>query len=131
VTYRQASLLIVDDDRLVLAALRAVFRLETDYHVRLENDPREALHAVATIEVDVVISDYLMPYMDGVGFLEEVRRLRPSASLILLTGHADRARIERAIRDLGLEFMEKPWSNEALVRSVRSALARKGKEIRT
>jgi DNA-binding NtrC family response regulator len=113
----------VDDDPGVRAALRAVFGLETDWLVRLESDPRAAIETVSKTEVDVVISDFLMPHMDGVTFLENVRRLRPAAGLILLTGCADRRRVDRAVVDLGIEYMEKPWSNEALVSSVRSALA--------
>jgi two-component SAPR family response regulator len=60
----------------------------------------------------VVISDFLMPHMDGVSFLSKVGRLRPAASLILLAGHADRARVEGAVRETGLDPMEKPWSND-------------------
>jgi DNA-binding NarL/FixJ family response regulator len=71
----------VDDDQLVLASLRLVLRLETDCVVWLESDPRSALETVSKTEVDVVISDFLMPHMDGVSFLEEVRRLRPAAGL--------------------------------------------------
>jgi len=111
----------VDDDELVLAALEAVFRLETDYVVWLESDPRAALETVAKTEVEFVISDFVMPQMDGVCFLEEVHRLRPAASLILLSGHADRARVRNAVRKLGVYFMEKPWSNDALLRHIRSS----------
>ena len=120
---RRPRVLIPDGEPLVLAARRIVLRLETDCVVWLASDPRTALETVSKIELDVVISDFRMPHMDGVSFLERVRRLRPAAWLILLTGLADRSRVNRAVVGMGLEFMEKHWSNEALVRSVQSVLA--------
>ena len=121
-TARPPRVLVVDDDELVLEALRAAFHLETDYTVWLESDVRVALDNVSKTDVDVVISDFLMPHMDGVSFLEEVRRLQPTASLILLSGHADRARVRNAVGELGVQYVEKPWSNDALVNLVRLAL---------
>jgi DNA-binding NtrC family response regulator len=119
-----ASVLIVDDDDLVLRALGAVFQLETNYVVSLQSDPLAALEIAAETPFDVVISDFLMPRMNGVRFLEEAHRLRPDAFLILLTGYSEWSRIKKAAPKLDRRYLEKPWSNEELLGAVRSALRR-------
>ena len=71
-----------------------------------------------------------MPHRDGLTFLKKVRRLRPSASLILLSGQADRTRVKKAVHELGADYMEKPWSNDVLVGSVRKAIGGPGRRRR-
>ena len=58
---RAASILIVDDDELVLSSLRGVFSLQTDYNVLEATDPKKAIGLVERTPLDVVISDFLMP----------------------------------------------------------------------
>jgi DNA-binding NtrC family response regulator len=89
------------------------------------NDPRAALQHLESHPVDVVVADYLMPGMDGLEFLAEVRRIRPVASRIILTGYADKDAAIRAINEVGLyHFVEKPWRNEELLLILRHAAER-------
>ena len=100
--------------------------LETNYELLEFSDPREALTEVARRPVDLVISDFLMPEVNGVDFLGEVRKLQPEAVRILLTGFADKGNAIRAINEVGLyQYLEKPWDNEDLLLLVRNALQEK------
>jgi serine phosphatase RsbU (regulator of sigma subunit) len=120
------SILIVDDEELVLSSLRWMLTLQTDYEVIEANDPRRALEQVKGTSVDVVISDFLMPQMNGIEFLKGVRRLQPEAVRILLTGYGDKENAIRAINEVGLyHYLEKPWDNEALLMVIRNALEEK------
>jgi len=120
------SILIVDDEELVLSSLRWMLTLQTDYEVIEANDPRRALEQVKGTSVDVVISDFLMPQMNGIEFLKGVRRLQPEAVRILLTGYGDKENAIRAINEVGLyHYMEKPWDNDALLMVIRNALEEK------
>ena len=66
--------------------------------------------------VDMVISDFLMPDMNGLEFLSEVKNLCPDTVRILLTGYADRDNAIRAINEIGLfQYLEKPWDNDHLI----------------
>jgi DNA-binding NtrC family response regulator len=118
------TVLIVDDEEMVTTSISTLFMLETDYNVLTFNAPSEALDALQVQEVDLVISDYLMPgEMNGVEFLLELKKLQPEAIRILLTAYADKENAIRAINEVELyQYVEKPWDNDALLLLVRNGL---------
>lgn len=118
--------LICDDDELIVSSLRGLFLLETDYELIEFTSPVEAAREIARRPVDLVISDFHMPEMNGVEFLGKVRQAQPDAVRILLTGFADKENAIRAINEVGLyHYLEKPWDNENLLLLVRNALREK------
>jgi sigma-B regulation protein RsbU (phosphoserine phosphatase) len=124
---RASSILIVDDEEMVLTSLRSVFALQTDYPVHQASDGKMALETMARVQIDLVISDFLMPDMNGIEFLKEARRLQPDSVRILLTGYADKENAIKAINEVGLyHYLEKPWDNDALLNIVRNGLKEKG-----
>ncbi len=126
-TEKPATILIVDDEEMVLSSLRGLFMLQTSYQVLEADDPRKALDELSRTRVDLVISDFLMPQMNGIEFLKEVKKLQPDAIRVLLTGYADKENAIKAINDVGLyHYLEKPWDNEALLSIVRNGLKEKG-----
>ena len=113
---RAPSILIVDDEEMVLTSLRSVFALQTDYQVHQAGDGKRALETMARVQVDLVISDFLMPDMNGIEFLKEAKGLQPDSVRILLTGYADKENAIKAINEVGLyHYLEKPWDNDALL----------------
>jgi len=125
-TERAASILIVDDEEMVLSSLRGLFMLQTNYQVLEAGDPRKALEDLSRTRVDLVISDFLMPQMNGIEFLKEVKKVQPETIRVLLTGYADKENAIKAINDVGLyHYLEKPWDNEALLSIVRNGLKEK------
>ncbi len=118
--------MIVDDEEMVLMSIRSFLNLETPYEVLTFTSPVEALDHFAHNEVDLVISDYLMPEMDGISFLGKVRELRPDVPRIILTGYADKENAIKAINEVGLyQYIEKPWNNEDLQIILRNGLEKK------
>lgn len=123
---KPASIVIVDDDELALTSLRTLFNLETEYAVTCFDDPLQACKELERSRADVVVSDYLMPGMNGIDLLKEVRRLQPEAARILLTGFADKENAIRAINEVGLyQYLEKPWDNEEILIVIRNAVQEK------
>ncbi len=88
-------LLLVDDEEMVLTSLGSLLSLETDYDVVTFTSAKKALEYIKKNDVDLIVSDYLMPEMDGITFLGEVRAIKPDIPRIILTGYADK---ENAIR---------------------------------
>ena len=116
--------LIVDDEEIVTESIRTLLMLETDYKTLIFQSPSKALESLQTQEVDLVISDYLMPgEINGVEFLLEVKKLQPETIRVLLTAYADKENAIRAINEVELyQYVEKPWDNEALLLLLRNGL---------
>jgi two-component system probable response regulator PhcQ len=94
------------------------------YRVYTETSPLRALEVAKQLSFDVVISDYLMPEMDGLRFLEAFRQVQPDAARILLSGQADRETLVSAInRSEIYSFIGKPWREYVLKSTVAQAVA--------
>lgn len=120
-----AEVLLVDDEDMVLTSVRAFLMLETEFHIHGYTTPADALKHLETHPADVIVSDYLMPNMNGIQFLAQARELQPEAARILLTGHADKQSAIRAINEIGLyHYLEKPWDNSQLLLVLNGAIER-------
>jgi two-component system probable response regulator PhcQ len=120
-----SNLLILDDEPNVLSALRRMFMNVSalpaipDPHVVTFTSPHDALEYVQHHDVDVVISDYRMPEMDGVTFLTAVKKLKPDVARLMLSAFTDLDGIVRAINDAGIfRFVAKPWTDADLRASI-------------
>ena len=121
----QAHLLVLDDDPIVTRSLEALLRAETEWEVVAFNRPSAALEALDAQTFQAVVSDFLMPELDGIRFLKRVKEAQPSASRILLTGYADKKNAIRSINEVGLyHYLEKPWDNDDLLLVLRNAVER-------
>jgi len=117
------TIVIVDDEELVVTSLQTFLDLETPYRTVTFTSAKVALQHIQDHDVDLVISDYLMPEMDGITFLSQVRELKPDVPRIILTGYADKENAIKAINQVGLfQYIEKPWENEDLRVIVRNGL---------
>ena len=120
---QQPTIVIVDDEDMVLTSLSSFLNLETEYDIKTFISVNEALEYIKTGRVDLVVSDYLMPEMDGISFLAEVREIKPEVPRIILTGYADKENAIKAINTVGLfQYIEKPWDNDDLLIILRNGL---------
>ena len=120
------TIVAVDDEDMVVRSLRMYLELETPYNVVTYTSTAEALKFIAANEIDLVVSDYLMPEMDGLKFLAEVKKLKPEVPRVLLTGYADKENAIKAINEIGLyQYIEKPWNNEDLRIVLRNGIEKK------
>jgi len=118
-----STILVVDDEKAVVQSIAALLELETPHHVLVETSPLRGVQLAKINPPDLVISDFLMPELDGIKFLLEVRGLYPESTLILLTGYADKENAIRAINEVGIfHYMEKPWDNDDLLTIIRTGL---------
>ena len=124
-TSESPVIVLVDDEDMVVTSIKSFLTLETDYEVVGFTTPAEALSYIESHRVDVVVSDYLMPDMDGISLLAKVKDIQPEATRILLTGYADKENAIKAINDVQLfQYVEKPWDNDQLQNVVRAGLER-------
>jgi DNA-binding NtrC family response regulator len=117
-------ILLVDDEEMILRSIKSFLAVETDYNLLTYTSPLKALEELDGIKrIDLVISDYLMPEMDGISFLAEVKKRFPLIPRILLTGYADKENAIKAINNVGLyQYIEKPWNNDDLRLVIRNGI---------
>jgi DNA-binding NtrC family response regulator len=109
-----ARLLIVDDEVNVRSALRRSLR-RTSHQLLFAESGKAALEILDREEVDIVMSDHLMPGMTGVQLLRAVRLRKPYVARIMLTGHADLDTAMDAVRSGDIDrFLTKPWDDVEL-----------------
>jgi DNA-binding NtrC family response regulator len=119
------SVVLVDDEGMILKSIRTLLMLEADYSIQTFTDPRKAVEHLEKNAVDVTVSDYLMPGMTGIELLAEAKRLQPESTRVLLTGHADKASAIQAINQVALfQYLEKPWDNAQLLLVIQQGIER-------
>jgi DNA-binding response OmpR family regulator len=112
---------VVDDERWILSAIRRVLRNEP-YEVLTTERPEEALDWIRRGDVRVVVTDQRMPGMTGTELLEQVRKCSPSTGCVILTGHPGGTVIIKGFT-VGVDRMlHKPWDDNVLRGTVRQLL---------
>jgi DNA-binding NtrC family response regulator len=114
-------ILIVEDDSTVRESLRLLFK-KKGYEILLASNGKEALHSFRREAVDLVITDVVMPKMDGIELLEAVKGLRPETEVIVISAQGT---IEKAVHAMKLgafDFIEKPINPRVISLLVERAL---------
>lgn len=123
--FSNKKILILDDDKIVTSTLKTLLSLEGFSNALYYNNPYEALEYLKLDKPDVIISDFMMPEMNGLEFLKEAKKMYPEVSMILLTGYADKENAIKAINEVGLyKYIEKPWDNDDLILNIKNAMER-------
>lgn len=121
----KGKIVVVDDERIVTSAFKTLLKVEGFSDAHFFNSPKDALTFLKDNQPDLVISDFLMPEMNGLEFLSEVKKLYPEVSKILLTGYADKENAIKAINEIGLyRYIEKPWNNDDLIINIKNGIER-------
>lgn len=116
------TVLCLDDEPSILRSLVRAFRTEP-VRMLTTSDAAEALAILRREPVRLILTDYRMPAMSGVQFLEQAREIAPDVFRILLTGYADLGAVSNAINQGHIyKVIYKPWNDDDLKLAVRSAL---------
>lgn len=116
---------VVDDDAPMRDSL--TFLLESaDFKVRSYASAPDLLARGAALEPGIIITDVRMPEVSGLELIERLKALHITHPVIVLTGHADVALAVQAMKAGVVEFLEKPFQDEALLNAVRAALVAGG-----
>jgi NarL family two-component system response regulator LiaR len=118
---------IVDDHAVVRQGLRFLLTLQPDMQVVGEGkDGLQAVTIVTDHLPDVVLLDLLMPKMDGIMAIREIKRVAPLTQIIILTSYADAGQIFEAIKAGAISYLLKDASPEDLVAAVHAAARGEG-----
>jgi signal transduction histidine kinase len=101
----QRVLLVVDDDPIMRHLCAQAL---STFHVIQANDGKEALEILDKVQVDIILSDIMMPNMSGLELLLKVKERQPDQTMILVTGYTEKDVILQALKAGADDFISKP-----------------------
>ena len=121
--------IVVFEDEPALRGLHSLLLTEAGHDLRVHATGRPSADPATLADADLVVTDLMMPDCDGLEVIMNIRRLRPAAAIIAMSGGGRtvvRSLLPMA-RDLGARaVLEKPFMPEVLLETVAGALARTG-----
>ncbi|MGW8325917.1 MAG: response regulator [Desulfobacterales bacterium] len=108
---KKHTILVVDNEELFLEYIKSMFSGES-YNVITASSGKQGLEILKKQSVNMVISEYKIPLMNGLEFLEKVRIIYPDILTVMVTDQADINLAIRAINEAGVyKFLLKPWDD--------------------
>lgn len=117
-----ARVLVVDDEAVIRSALRRILK-DAGFNVTAVAGAQAALDAIATLQFDAIVTDIMMPGMDGIELLSQIRQRDRELPVIILTGYPTLDSAIVAAREGGFRYLKKPCPPEELCGTVREATA--------
>lgn len=108
------KILIVDDEEIQRVSLQDDLN-DAGYKTLAVESPIVALELAAKEEIDVVITDLKMPAMDGISFMQELKKIQPGASIIMMTAYATVETAVEAMKIGAYDYLTKPFNTEELL----------------
>ena len=118
------TILVVDDEAGPRESLRMI--LKPIYKVYTAADGKEALRLIDAENIDLVALDLRMPGQSGIDVLKEIKRLRPSTEVIIITGYGTLNNAQEAIRYGAGDFISKPFNVAEIISIVSKSFERRG-----
>lgn len=118
---------VVDDDQGVLSVYTS-FLKRAGMEVFSYSDPKQALEAYEQDPTPTLVTDLKMPGLSGLDVLKEVKRIKPNAEVIVVTGHGDKESVVAAMRMGASDYLEKPVQMAELQQAAVRARRRYNKE---
>lgn len=125
----EAVVHVVDDDLAVRQSLSFLLASE-GLPVRLHESATAFLASAVHAQAGCIVTDVRMPGLDGIAFLQELRRRGSALPVIVMTGHADVPLAIAAMKAGAVDFLEKPFDDDLFLVAVRTALDRNAEEAR-
>ena len=117
------TVLIVDDEPDILASLRVLLETSKDIRAEVASSGKAALAILARSKIDLIVTDYKMPEMNGVEFLERVQKDFGSIPTIMITAFPDAGLARRVMSEFGVRhFVPKPLDIEFFLTAIRREL---------
>lgn len=123
------KILIIDDEAVIRKTLREILEYEK-YEIEEADNAYKALELIEEVDYNVIISDIKMPRMNGIEFLDALKKLK-DIPVIMITGHGDIDTAVESIKKGAFDFIQKPLDLNRLLVSVRNAFERTNLVVET
>ena len=122
---KKRNLLVVDDDPDVLSMLERLLK-KLEYNPLVAKNGEEAVKIIDRNKVDVVVSDLVMPEMDGMELLKRVKSRKGDVPFVMITGHPTIETAVEAIKKGAYDYITKPFQVEEVQIKIDRALEKRG-----
>jgi len=118
---QKKKVLVIDDEQIVLDSVCRILK-EENCEVEISLRGQQGLDRALSEEYDMVLTDIRMPTIGGMRILRDVKRVKPSVPVIIMTGYATVKSAVQAMKLGAADYIEKPFTPEELLNTVSSAL---------
>lgn len=116
------NVLFIDDEPHILHSMKLAFKNE-NLNLFLANSPDKALEIIRSNEISVIVSDNLMPGINGVDLLTKAKKISPHSIRILLTGQCDEDCMVKSINVASIfKFIQKPFTAKSIIQIVKKCI---------
>src|SRR4051794_5362115 len=123
-TGRRGTILVVDDEEIMREILETLLTRE-GYQVRLASSGQEGLELARAIPFDAALVDIMMPGINGIETLDELRRIDEDLAVIIITAYASVESAISAMKSGAFDYITKPFKNEEVLVVIRNAMERR------
>src|SRR5207253_769412 len=123
-TSRNGMILVVDDEEIMREILETLLKRE-GYDVRLAASGDEGLELARSMPFDAAIVDIMMPGLNGIETLDELKRIDEDLAVLIITAYASVESAISAMKNGAFDYITKPFKNEEVLVVVRNALERR------
>ncbi|MDY6843250.1 MAG: response regulator [Thermodesulfobacteriota bacterium] len=115
------KVLAIDDEQIILDSVLKILTVE-DYEVDVTLNSTQGLDWGLKRDYDIVLTDIRMPGIDGMKILRDIKRLKPSLPVLIITGYASVKSAVQAMKLGAMDYLEKPFTPDELLNAIHSAL---------
>lgn len=114
----QPRIMIVDDAAFMRKKIRKILTANGYSEIQESASGKEAIEAYAEYKPDLVTMDIIMPGMDGIATLQEIRSIDPDAKVIMISAMGQKRMVVEAIQAGALDFILKPFDSEMVISTI-------------
>src|SRR5215203_2955830 len=123
-TTKQGTILVVDDEEIMREILETLLTRE-GYEVKLASSGEEGLELARALPFDAALVDIMMPGLNGIETLDELKRIDEDLAVIIITAYASVESAISAMKSGAFDYITKPFKNEEVLVVVRNAMERR------
>jgi two-component system response regulator PilR (NtrC family) len=121
---RRGAILVIDDEEIMREILETLLARE-GYDVRLASSGEEGLSLARSMPFDAALVDIMMPGLDGIATLDELKRIDEELAVLIITAYASVESAISAMKAGAFDYITKPFKNEEVLVVVRNAMERR------
>jgi DNA-binding NtrC family response regulator len=120
---QKVKIIVVDDEENVLSSVKKVINSKyPEYELELVNSPEIALESIKAANFQLVLTDLMMPGIDGLELIKKIRTSDPHLKIIMMTGYATMKTALLAMREGASKYISKPFTRDELINAISSVL---------